>query len=290
MNIFNTPYFGKSYLKITVSHWQFPLLVHVLLCPPFAEYVHLLFRKEPTHSILDSTLLHCPSTIQCLEFSLSQKNMPNLPWSCFLYPSPLTSSFDPSEVSEVAQSCPTLCDPMDGSLPGSMDSSLPGSAIHGIFQAKILEWAAISFSRDLPNPGIKFGSPVLQTDALPSEPLTPVPLPFFLSPGALWSTCYYWSLPPIQILFSSVLPHCPVLRSGQCSQSVFLRLPPRCSFIFAHPACGEPPRLCLSATFPSDNLSCFHTFNCHLFMGSHRSTSSIIATVLNPIPIDPYAC
>ena len=42
-------------------------------------------------------------------------------------------------MSEVAQSCPTLCDPMDGSL--------PGSAGHGIFQARILEWAAISFSR-----------------------------------------------------------------------------------------------------------------------------------------------
>ena len=36
------------------------------------------------------------------------------------------------------QSCPTLCDPMDCSLPGS---------IHGIFQARILEWVAISFSR-----------------------------------------------------------------------------------------------------------------------------------------------
>ena len=152
MNIFNTPYFGKSYLKITVSHWQFPLLVHVLLCSPFAEYVHLLFRREPTHYTLDSTLLHCPSTIQCLEFSLSQKNMPNLHWSCFPYPLPLTSSFDPSEVNEVSQSCPTLCDPMDGSLPGSMDSSLPGSAIHGIFQAKILEWAAISFSRGSSQP------------------------------------------------------------------------------------------------------------------------------------------
>ena len=41
--------------------------------------------------------------------------------------------------SEVAQSCPTLCNPMD--------CSLPGSSIHGIFQARILEWVAISFSR-----------------------------------------------------------------------------------------------------------------------------------------------
>ena len=40
--------------------------------------------------------------------------------------------------SEVAQSCPTLCDPMD--------HSLPGSSVHGIFQARVLEWGAISFS------------------------------------------------------------------------------------------------------------------------------------------------
>ena len=40
--------------------------------------------------------------------------------------------------SEVAQSCPTPSDPMD--------CSLPGSSIHGIFQAKVLEWGAIAFS------------------------------------------------------------------------------------------------------------------------------------------------
>ena len=40
--------------------------------------------------------------------------------------------------SDVAQSCPTLCDPID--------SSLPGSSIHGIFQARVLEWGAIAFS------------------------------------------------------------------------------------------------------------------------------------------------
>ena len=41
--------------------------------------------------------------------------------------------------SEVIQSCPTLCDPID--------CSLPGSSVHGIFQARVLEWIAISFSR-----------------------------------------------------------------------------------------------------------------------------------------------
>ena len=40
--------------------------------------------------------------------------------------------------SEVAQSCPTLRDPMD--------CSLPGSSAHGIFQARVLEWGAIAFS------------------------------------------------------------------------------------------------------------------------------------------------
>ena len=43
--------------------------------------------------------------------------------------------------SEVVQSCPTLSDPMD--------YSLPGSSIHGIFQAGVLEWGAIAFSNSM---------------------------------------------------------------------------------------------------------------------------------------------
>ena len=42
-----------------------------------------------------------------------------------------------------------------------MDYSLPGSSVHGIFQARILKWVAISFSRDLPNPGMEPRSPEL---------------------------------------------------------------------------------------------------------------------------------
>ena len=45
--------------------------------------------------------------------------------------------------SEVAQSCPTLSDPMD--------HSLPGSSIHGLFQARVLEWGAIAFSVQIHN-------------------------------------------------------------------------------------------------------------------------------------------
>ena len=51
--------------------------------------------------------------------------------------------------SEVAQSCPTLRDPMD--------CSPPGSSIHGICQARVLEWAAIAFSDELYETSVKEG-------------------------------------------------------------------------------------------------------------------------------------
>ena len=51
-----------------------------------------------------------------------------------------------------------------------MDYSLPGFSVHGIVQARLVEWVAISFSRDLPNPGIEPKSHALQADSLPSEP------------------------------------------------------------------------------------------------------------------------
>ena len=62
----------------------------------------------------------------------------------------------------VAQLCPTLCDPVD--------CSSPGSSVHGILQAKILEWVAIPSSRDLPDPGIKPRTPTLQAGSILSEP------------------------------------------------------------------------------------------------------------------------
>ena len=77
-----------------------------------------------------------------------------------LYTSP--SCWPLKKEREVAQLCPTLCDPMD--------CSLPGSSVRGIFQARILEWVAISFTKDLPKPVIEPRSPALEADALLSEP------------------------------------------------------------------------------------------------------------------------
>ena len=50
-----------------------------------------------------------------------------------------------------------------------MDCSPAGSFVHGILQARIPEWVAIPFSRNLPDPGIEPRSPTLQADSLPSE-------------------------------------------------------------------------------------------------------------------------
>ena len=51
--------------------------------------------------------------------------------------------------SEVAQSCPTLSDPMD--------RSLPGSSVHGIFQARAQEWGVIAFSEGMVEQGSNKG-------------------------------------------------------------------------------------------------------------------------------------
>ena len=59
-------------------------------------------------------------------------------WSGLPFPSPMCES---EKWSEVAQPCPTVSDPMD--------FSLPGSSIHGIFQARVLEWVATAFSNML---------------------------------------------------------------------------------------------------------------------------------------------
>ena len=59
----------------------------------------------------------------------------------------------------VAQSCLTLCDPMD--------CSLAGFSVHGILQATILEWVAMPSSRDFPDSGTELMSPAMQADSLP---------------------------------------------------------------------------------------------------------------------------
>ena len=72
-----------------------------------------------------------------------------------------------TESESVSQSCPTLCDPVD--------YSLPGSSIHGIFQARILEWVAVSSSRGSSHIAIK-----------PASLMSPVLAGRFFTTRATW--------------------------------------------------------------------------------------------------------
>ena len=62
-----------------------------------------------------------------------------------------------------AQSCPALCNPVD--------CSPPGSSVHGILQARILDWVVIASSGDLPDPGIEPLSLALAGGFFTTEPL-----------------------------------------------------------------------------------------------------------------------
>ena len=82
-----------------------------------------------------------PQTPPSLGFSRQEH------WSGLPFPSPMRES-------EIAQSCPTLCDPKD--------YSPPGSSLHGIFQARVLEWGATAFSKSLVQQRLKFWSWTLE--------------------------------------------------------------------------------------------------------------------------------
>ena len=66
------------------------------------------------------------------------------------------SGFSSVQFSSVTQSCLTLCDPVD-------------YTVHGILEARILDWAAFPSPEHCPNPGIEPRSPGLQADSLPAE-------------------------------------------------------------------------------------------------------------------------
>ena len=71
---------------------------------------------------------------------------------------------------QLLQSCPALCYPID--------CSPPGSSVHGILQAKILEWAAMPSSGVLPDPGIK-----------PTSFMSPALADSFFTTNVFWEAC-----------------------------------------------------------------------------------------------------
>ena len=95
----------------------------LLLLPPLSHFSHVRLCVTP-----ETAAHQAPPS---LGFSRQEH------WNGLAFPSPMHES-----ESEVAQSCLTLSDPMD--------CSLPGSSVHGIFQARVLEWGAIAFSNRNP--------------------------------------------------------------------------------------------------------------------------------------------
>ena len=65
-------------------------------------------------------------------------------------------------------------------LCSAMDCNCPGSSVHGILQARILEWVARPSSRDLRHPKIEPASSALQADSLPTEPTVTPSIPLLL--------------------------------------------------------------------------------------------------------------
>ena len=122
--------------------------------------------------------------------------------------------------SEVARSCPTLCDPMD--------CSPPGSSVHGILQARVLEWGAIAFSRGSSWPRDRIWVSRIVGRCFTIWATREVPR------GNRYSACHllWWALPVREL----------------CMMSVELHSTP--SFVF-----GFPPSLLLRGDDPDDCVS-----------------------------------
>ena len=126
----------------------------------------------------------------------------------------------------VNQLCPTLCNPMD--------CSPPGSSVHGILQARILEWVAIHFSRGFLNPEIQTRSPALQADSLPSKPQgKPLQTSLYLEKCASCSlqlrSPYVLLMPVPPTFFCNLLHQLPLFLSPMslslqiCSRAPYLK-------------------------------------------------------------------
>ena len=127
-----------------ILHWSWILHLNV---PQFA-YLYYLLKDILVASICAIFL----DFIQCL---LELAQLESIILNDFL-------AWAPKVKVKVTQLCLTLCD--------RMDCSLPGSSVHGILQARILEWLPLPSPEDLPDPGIEPRSLSLQADSLLSKP------------------------------------------------------------------------------------------------------------------------
>ena len=125
--------------------WPFHFLFHfyALFHKEDTFFIYIILAEEKRTLNLDCVWVSLFSygKEDNVHFTCQTNNIESSCTNCFI---DLPSSFqlEPSAAAAAAvkslQSCPTLCDPID--------SSPPGSPVHGIFQARVLEWGAIAFS------------------------------------------------------------------------------------------------------------------------------------------------
>ena len=161
MNI-NNKYWGGHRRKGTVggnltwcSHYGKPMEVpwKLKMELPSVQFSHTVVSDSLQPHGLQHARLPCPS--------LSPRVCPSsypLNWWCHPTFSSSVALFSFCEYAKLLQLYPTLCDPVD--------CSRPGSSVHGLLQARVLEWVAMLFSRGSSWPGIKPVAPALQADSL----------------------------------------------------------------------------------------------------------------------------
>ena len=132
----------------------------------------------------------------------------------------------------IPQSCPALWK--------TVDCSSQGSSAHGILQARILEWVAMPSFRGSSQPRDRTGSPVLQTDSLPSDPQgSPVFILFEFSVDLCGVQCAFWTY-RLMVFFSKLGSFLPLFPLNTFSVPLFslylLELPLYVwSYIWWHP-------------------------------------------------------
>ena len=133
--------------------WSVKLSWHLWVCHLAYENVLHGLYNEAWASLVAQMVKHLPAMQETRVQSLGwedplKKEMAThssiLAWRIPRTEEPGGLCFAAATAAKLLQSCPTLCDPMD--------CSLPGFSVHEIFQAKVLEWVAISFSRGSSQP------------------------------------------------------------------------------------------------------------------------------------------
>ena len=147
----------SAWLDQKYSYWTHPLSHHILLLSLLvsAFTLEMVQKRFNVCRLQNKTAAAAKSLQSCPTLVRPHRRQPirlPCPWDspgkntgvgCHF----LLQCIRVKSESEVAQSCPTLRDPTD--------CSLPGSSVHGIFQARVLEWGAIAFSARIKLPGIK---------------------------------------------------------------------------------------------------------------------------------------